>query len=233
MKYTVHRALTMLKTIKARLAKELSIDAPSLIRVSLGQDEHISGVPIKEILKEIQSHYDRVTSLIDNYIKIKSAIIQSNAGVNPDSDIKRVSVAGKSLTVAEIIEFIDTVYGREKKPGFKAALLSKMRSDYAKARRIFDDAQQKADEKVKSYLRVMVGNKKDDDNEGESTQAAIESIDKMLHEKYNPHLVDPLKIIDKILALGNEIEEFRTEADAVLSEQNALTLIDVNLAEIN
>ena len=54
----------------------------------------------------------------------------------------------------------------------------------------------------------------------------------MLHEQKDPHLVDPLKIADKIVELENEIEDFRTEADAVLSEQNALTLVDVDLVEI-
>ncbi len=52
MQYTIHRALTMIKTIKARIAKELSTDSPDWVRVSLGQDEHISGVPIKEITEK-------------------------------------------------------------------------------------------------------------------------------------------------------------------------------------
>ena len=232
MQYTVHRALTMIKTIKARIFKELDIDAPAWVRVSLGQDDHISGVPIKEIQKEIQSGYDRVTALIENYIKIKSAVIQSNAGVSPDAEVKKISVAGKSLTVAEIIELIDTVYVREKKSGFKSALLFKMKMDYSQATKEFDKAQQKADEKVDQYLQVLMGNKKDSDNDDDKTKSLIESTGKMLHEKQAPHLVDPLKIADKIQAFENEIEEFRTEADAVLSEQNALTLIEVNLAEI-
>ena len=232
MQYTAHRALTMIKTIKARLAKELAVDASAWVRVSLGQDEHISGIPIKEIQREFQSRYDRVTALIENYIKIKSAVVQSNAGINPDSDIKRVSVAGKYLTVAEIIELLDTVYGRDKKSGFKSALLFKMKMDYSQATKEFDRAQQKADEKVDQYLQVLMGNKKDSDNDDDKTKSLIESTGKMLHEKQAPHLVDPLKIADKIQAFENEIEEFRTEADAVLSEQNALTLIEVNLAEI-
>ena len=33
-------------------------------------------------------------------------------------------------------------------------------------------------------------------------------------------------------ALENEIEAFRTEADAILSEQNALTTIELDLTEV-
>ena len=231
MQYTVHRALTMIKTIKARIFKELDTDAPAWVRVSLGQDDHISGVPVKEIQKEIQSSYDRVTALIENYTKIKSAVIQSNAGVSPDAEIKRISVAGKSLTVAEIIELIDTVYGRPRRSGFKTELLAKMKSDYAKAVKEFDKAQQKADEKVEQYLHVIIGSKTDGDKD-DKTKSLIESTGKMLHEKQDPHLVDPLKIAKKIQALENEIEEFRTAADAALSEQNALTLIDIKLNEV-
>lgn len=147
MQYTIHRALTMLKTISARIYHELDRDSPVWVRVSLGQDEHISGVPIKEITKDIQSHYDRVTALISNYIKIKSAIVISNTGVTSDTNLKRVSVAGKSLTVAEIIELFNRVYGRGSKRGFKSELLAKMKLDYSKAQKDFDNAQEKPTKK--------------------------------------------------------------------------------------
>ena len=54
----------------------------------------------------------------------------------------------------------------------------------------------------------------------------------MLHEQKDSRFIDPLKIADKIIALENEIENFRTEADAVLSEQNALTMVEIDLTEI-
>ena len=54
----------------------------------------------------------------------------------------------------------------------------------------------------------------------------------MLHEQKDPCLVDPLKITEKIRTLENEIENFLTEADSVLSEQNALTKIELDLVEV-
>ena len=53
MKYTVHRALAMLKITKARITKELASDEP-FVRVARGQDGNVNGIPVAEIrpLKE-------------------------------------------------------------------------------------------------------------------------------------------------------------------------------------
>ena len=228
MKYTVHRALSLIKSTKSRIAKEFSEDAPAWIRVARGQEDNIRGVSVEEIRREIQSHYDRVTALIENYIALKSAVVQSNAGVLPGTELRRVSVGGKKLTVAEIIELRDTVYGV--KAGFKTTLLSKMKDDFAQAQREFDAMQEKADEEISRYLQSI--NSRGDDEQDSKTKSIVEATSKMLHEQKDPRLIDPLKLLNKITALDNEIEECLTEADSVLSEQNALTTIELNLAEI-
>ena len=227
MKYTVHRALSLIKSTKSRIEKEFSEDAPAWIRVARGQEDSIRGVSLEEIRREIQSHYDRVTALIENYIALKSAVVQSNAGVLPGTELRKVSVGGKKLTVAEIIELRDTVYSN--KQGFKTTLLFKMRDDFAKAQREFDNMQAKADEEIARYLQTIGGREDDTDSK---TKSIVEATSKMLHEQKDPRLIDPLKLLNKITALDNEIEEFLTEADSVLSEQNALTTIELNLAEI-
>lgn len=232
MKYTVHRALAMLKTTKARIERELADECIMWARVARGNEDLISGVAVKDIERDIQSHYDRITALIENYAKIKSAVIKSNAGVAEDSELRRTSVCGKLLTVAEIIEMQDTIYGRAKKPGFKSKLLIKMKDDFAKAQMDFDDMQEKADEEVNQYIRSLAGKKRDEDETDAGTKSLIEATSKMLHEQKGPRLIDPLKIANKINALENEIENFRTEADAILSEQNALSAIELDLAEV-
>ena len=94
MKYTVHRALSMLKTTKARIEKELSNNY-SLIRVARGQEDNIRGVSVSDIERYIQGSYDRITALISNYIKIKSAVIRSNAGIQFDTEnIRKVWLYG-------------------------------------------------------------------------------------------------------------------------------------------
>ena len=232
MEYTVHRALVMLKTTKARIEKELSDKDSTWVRVARGQDDNISGVPIKDIENDIRARYDRITALISNYSQIKRAVVASNAGIIPGTELRRVTVGGIAMTVAEIIELQETVYGRTRKPGFKSALLAKMKEDYAAAQVEFDDLQERADEEVAQYIRSLSGKKQDDDEKAASIKSLIDATSKMLHEQKNPRLIDPLHIADKINALEYEIENFRIEADAVLSEENALTLIDIDLTEI-
>ena len=238
MQYTVHRALSMLKTTKARIEKELSSNY-SFIRVARGQEDNIRGVAVSDIERYIQGSYDRITALINNYTKIKSAVIRSNAGIQFDAEnIRKVPIMGLSLTVAEIIDMSDVVYGKAKsgngnKPkGFKAALLAKLKQDYAEAQSEFDDLQEKADDEVRQYLNALSVKRTDNDEVDASAKATIEATSRMLHEQKDPRFIDPLKIADKIMALENEIENFRTEADAVLSEQNALTMVEIDLTEI-
>lgn len=163
--------------------------------------------------------------MIENYIALKSAVVQSNAGVLPGTELRKVSVGGKKLTIAEIIELRDTVYAVP-----KSNLLSKMKQDFFQAQREFDDMQKKADEEINRYLQSI--NSRGDDEQDSKTKSIVEATSKMLHEQKDPRLIDPLKLLNKITALDNEMEEFLTEADSVLSEQNALTTIELNLAEI-
>ena len=232
MKYSVHRALAMLKTTKARIERELSDKEILWVRVARGQEDVVSGIAVKDIQRDIQAHYDRITALISNYTKIKAAVIRSNAGVTPGTELRKVEIAGQALTVAEIIELVDTVYGRAGKPGFKAKLLSKMKNDYGSAQRDFDDMQERVDEEVSQYVRTLAGKKREAEETDATAKSLIEATSKMLHEQKDPRIIDPLKIADKIKALENEIEAFRTEADAILSEQNALTTIELDLTEV-
>ena len=66
---------------------------------------------------------------------------------------------------------MDTIYGREKKPGFKAMLLAKMKKDYVAAQHDFDDMQEQADEEVRQYISTLTGRKQDE--EKNSTSKAV------------------------------------------------------------
>ena len=237
MNYTIHRALAMLKTTKARIAKELDSEE-SFVRVARGQDSTIHGVAVSEIERDIQGRFDKIMALVSNYIKVKTAVIRSNAGISADTKLRTVKIANHSLTVAEIIEVNDSVYGKGKKGisgskalGFKTSLLIKLKRDYVNAQQEFSELQDKADSEVLQYIKTL-SVKKDGEDMDESARATIEATSKMLHSQKDPRFIDPLKIASKITALEHEIEGFTTEADAVLSEQNALTTIDVDLTDI-
>lgn len=236
MKYTVHRALAMLKTTKARIAKELASEE-AFIRVARGQEDNIRGVALKDIERDIQGRYDRITALINNYIKVKAAVVKSNAGILPGSELRTVPIMGQPLTIAEIIDLNEMVYGngrtgKNKTLGFKPQFLAKLKRDYVEAQQEFDEMQERTDNEISQYVKTVFDKKKDSDETDAATKDIIEATTKALQDKKAPRFVDPLKISDKIAKLENEIETFNVEADSALSEQNALTTIDIDLTEI-
>jgi hypothetical protein len=55
----------------------------------------------------------------------------------------------------------------------------------------------------------------------------VESVRKPYMEANEFHLFDPLSVDSKIEALEKEIGDFEAEVDAVLSEINAITIIEI------
>lgn len=222
MDMSVHRALLELKTLKKRIEKE--IRSADFVTPVKGRAEKVNGVPVKELEAKFQSNYDTIVSLISNYEKIKAAVIRSNAGV--EGTPRTVSVCGKEYTVAELIEELNTVYGREFNSGFKSQLLAHMQSSLATCKRIIEQNEANAEAKINAYLTNVGG--KDTKLSPEETARHTED-----WHKYNDYrLIDPLKLEDKIKALNEEIERFRVEADAKLSEENAIRKISVDLTSL-
>ena len=78
--------------------------------------------------------------------------------------------------------------------------------------------------KLQDQIKTCLGNdsKKWDEN-------LVKGITERFKEDNGIHLVDPLNLSEKIEKLENEINEFKTEADAAFSEANALRTIDVDI----
>lgn len=235
MKYTVNRVLAMIKTTKERINSELNT-TDLFIAVAKGQEDNIRGVSINEIERNIQGRFDKINALIDNYIKLKSAVIKSNVGIKPETDLTTIEVAERNITMAELIDLRDIVYGKNissRSTEFKVKFLNKLKQDYATAKTTFDFMQKNVDEEIANYIKALTGNKKDDNNSDVATKATIDATTEMLHKQKDPRFVDPLKIAEKIETLESEIRIFQEESDAAMSTQNALTTIEVNLNAVD
>lgn len=221
--FTIHRALLELKTLKKRIEKEIC--KAEFCTIVKGRSEKVNGIPVQELEATFQSNYDTIVSLISNYEKIKAAVIRSNAGV--EGTPVTVNVCDKAYTVAELIEELNTVYGRgEYDKGFKGKLVAKMQSCLSASKRLIAANESDADAVLNAYLANIAG---------KDTKLTPEEVARHTEDwhKYNDYaLVDPLKLETKIKALSNEIEKFRVEADAKLSEQNAIRTIHVDLTAI-
>lgn len=225
MKYSLHRALALKKSTEERIIQE--IDTSVFISIRQGKKGTINGVPVEKVETDIKATYDKVIQLIENYIKIKNAILRSNAGIREDVNLHTVEVAGKKYTMAELISASDEVYGNKKHSmAFKVRLLSRMKDCYSSAIRKIELQHQRIEMEIKDYLAKAAASDKG------MTSDEIKMRSDVFHEDGDYILVDPLDLKSKIEELEKEIKEFRTECDATMSEENALNQIDVDLTTI-
>lgn len=226
---SVHRALAMVKTTRERLTRDiLYAQEGAFITVRQSKKSTINGIPVADVEREIQGNWDKITQLTHNLRELKLALINSNAGISDPSALQRMKVAGKNYTLAELIAVSDQIYGNKKSKGIKDMLLSKIRTEYAQAIKKVEKQHDKIEADVKAYLNQIAGSDKQAMT-SEETQKTIE----LFHANGDYVLVDPLNLNKKIEELEAEINQFKLESDAAMSEHNALTILKVDLTTVD
>lgn len=203
---TIHRALSELKLIDAKIEKTIESIHPSGIAqkgklVNMHYDR-------AEFEKQAKANYDSVLALIDRKGKIKSAIVNANS-------VTELTVAGKKMTIADAINLkqamqIKTKFANsleQKHNGTKATAEKTNKQIEENALRLASAALQKDNVKI---------------NDGDAVAITEPYLEKNLF-----HLVDPLAVENKIAEIKTEILEFESEVDSALSEINAITYITI------
>ena len=204
-KITIHRALTELKMLHNRIdsaRREVKVAVPN--RKS---NTKIDGMEIQEFMKNMQGSYDKVVALIAYRNRLKALVVQSNAQTI-------VQVGSRQMSVAEAIE-------RKQSTQYEKELLGKLRDQYLMAIHTVATQNEELPEKLETYLVNILGNK--DKQSPEEVKLHTETF--MKRNEYE--LFDPLNVKKVIDTLEANIEEFESEVDAVLSESNATTFIEV------
>ena len=228
MKYSIHRVLALRKSTIDRIDK--SIGNLKFIDIAQGKSKKIKGVDIEDVKKSIIDNWNRVESLINNYIKIKRALLASNAGISSDTIVETVQIMGHNYTMAELIDIMQNVYGLNGSHfsrGYKDRLLTEIMSQYNEALNKVEMQKQRVDDQIRDYLMKAAQNDK---------QLSTEDIEKrtqMFKEDGEYQLIDPLNLKSRIEKLSKEIQQFRDECDAIMSEHNALTVLEIDLADID
>ena len=226
MKYTIHRALALKKTTEDRI--RTTIQEAKFIDIRQGKRGTIDGVPVEKVEQQIKSSYQKIEQLISNYIILKNAILSSNAGIPKDTVVIRVGVQGKEYTMAELISTSDEIYGTRKHPdAFYSLLLSRMKKAYADTVSKINRQHDIVENDIRQYLERSTASDKG------MSKEEIQQRSEMFHEDRDYVMVDPLNLKEKIQQLEAEIQAFRTDADATMSEQNALTVIEVDLTAVD
>lgn len=205
-KMTIHRALAELKLLDSKIEKGINEIYPAAIfQKGKKIDGHLTE---EEFKKNAEGSYQSVSDLISRKVKIKSAIVKSNAATS-------VEVAGKIMTVTDAITFKAIVETKQKlisylKQKNQAALAALSRNN----------------DIVSKNVEVLLQNAFGKDSTKVSKEDA-DAVSKPYLENNTFHLIDPLKIAEKISDLEKETLDFEADVDACLSESNAISFIEI------
>nr|WP_197494703.1 hypothetical protein [Solibacillus silvestris] len=203
---SLHRALSELKMLSERI--QSATYRVVLARANRKSNEKIEGMSIDEYKKEMQGSYDKVTSLIQYRNKLKALVVESNA-----KTIVKIGV--NEMTVAEAIE-------RKQSIAYEKDLLNHLRRQYFEAIDEVTAANEALPEKLENYLINILGSK---EKQSSSDEVKLHTDTFMKRNEYE--LIDPMQVKKTIDELAAKIEEFESEVDAVLSESNATTFIEI------
>lgn len=203
---TIHRGLAELKLIDSRINKKINAITPVGIHQ---KDKKINGhITIEEFSTTAKAELDSVTSLINRKERIKAAIVKSNA-TTP------VKVNNKTMVVADAISF-KTIIDNKK------LLIDRLKRQFNSEVGSLNTKNEKVGDNLNLILNSTFGK----DNVKTSTEE-VEAVSKPYLETNEFHLADPLGLQTVVEGLETEVENFEVEIDAVLSESNASTQIEI------
>ncbi len=206
MKISLHRALSQLKLIDAKVLKLLTDLNPVGIKQ---KNKLVNGHIIEEeFVQKAQSKFQSVQDLLERKVRLKAAIVAANAKT-------KVVVGKRKMTIADAITYKSII---EQKKLF----LDTLKSNYSKAVGKLETHNAQVEQNLQKVLEATFGK----DNV-KISKDDVDSVSKPFLESNGWHLVNPLKIEDKIEKMEEEINEFLSEVDAVLSEANAITMIEI------
>lgn len=205
-KMTIHRALAELKLIDSRIEKGINSVEPT----GLMQDgKLVNGFYKKdEFEKEANAKLQSVTDLIDRKNAIKSAITKANGTT-------MVEIAGKQMTISDAINYKTVI-------GFKKLLIKQLVNKHNQAKAQVEKNNKQVDDNALRLAEAALQKDNVKINDGDAV-----AITEPYLKKNRFSLVDPLGIEKLSVKLQEEVDEFEAEVDAVLSEINALTQIEI------
>jgi hypothetical protein len=201
---SVHRGLSELKLYTNKIETSLNT---TFVVANKASNKMIGGQTVDELTSAIKGSFDKVVDLIENRKRIKDAIVKSNA-------VTKVKINGVEMTVAEAIE-------RKASIDFDKDFLNTLQRQFIQQNGIVDNNNNQLPAKLETFLAATLGDKRD----VETVKALTLTFD--TNNKY--FLIDPAKIQTYIAKLTNDIQEFESQVDYILSESNAVTFLDVDL----
>lgn len=207
-KISLTRALKEVKDIDQRI--ENQINSLSLVDFKLnkyGDKALRSGLTEAEFTKNAKSGYDSVTGLLARKQKLREAIAKAN-------NETKVKVGEKEYSITGVLQAKASLELRNK-------LLTRLNA--------FRTVMVKEQETNKAQLDVNVNNllQSTYGKDRKPTGEEHDLIAKPYIHQNELHVIDPLNVTEKAIALEAEITKFLQDVDIALSEVNALTIIEI------
>lgn len=205
---TITKALSELKILDKRIESEIC--EAQFCAANKHIMRNLNGKPIAEAKKDMQSAYDKITSLINRRNAIKKALTLANATI-------KVKIGDSEMTVAEAIYFKTNGIEYEKD------LLEAMSSQYNKVQSIL--AQNNGDKLTRDceqYITNTYGSK-----EVRVDSAEIDNAKKSYIEDNTYDIIEGVDTKQTIEKLKDKIDKFESEVDAAITVANATTTIEI------
>ncbi len=208
-KMTIHRALAELKLIDSRIEKAIEVMTPT---GSHQEGKLVNGTTSKEdFIKDVKAKHQSVTDLIERKHKIKSAITTANGSTF-------VEIGGKEMTISDAINFRSIVSA-------KKMLIQKLQSQHRSVLADFTRRNEEVNKVALENAKIMLG--KQDEGNVKATDDDVKAIVDPYVKRMEFRMIDPLEVELLIEDLQEEVDNFEVEVDAVLSEINAITMLEI------
>jgi hypothetical protein len=202
-KQSITRSLVELKTIDGRITKIIDGGVFMTYKTKYKNTRYND----EDFKKSATADFQSLSDLIKRRDQIKNAIVLSNAST-------MVEIAGTKMTVSQAIEFKNTI-------NYKSAMLATLKHQRQMVIIEVDAHRQKVQNKVDENVRIICG------KDAKPDAGTLKMVTDGIAAGDPIDVYDPLNIDKVIESLEREIEDFRANVDFVLSESNAITLIEV------
>lgn len=205
---SIHRALADLKTLDSRISKAIAIFSPVGLKTKKGLINKVHRED--DFIASAKSISQSVNDLIKYKTTLKTAIVKSNAET-------MVTIEGVGeMSVADAITYKDSAQAH------KQSLLVRLRKQLEEGESTMIQLNADVERKALEMATTALG--KDNVKLGDDD---VKRVTESYLENNCYEMIDPINIRSMIDALEAEVLAFDIEVDAVLSEANATTFIEV------
>jgi len=205
-KISVTKALAELKMISKKITDSITRFEPVVVKI--GKNAPARYKSEEDFTTVAKANLQSINDLIDRQMKLKSAIVKSNA-------ITKVTIGEKEMTVAEAIEKKSSI-------AFRQSLHNHLVNSFNRINLTIEDGNVKVNTRLQSLLEQNFGK-----DSSKASSADHDAISKPFLDSNELKMIDPLEIRDLIEKLRTEIDEFVLNVDVALSESNSRTDIVV------